>query len=469
MARTRRTLLVSLAAGLVAVGVGCGDGGQADEVSVEAPLDLLSAVEDAGSARASFRWANEASLAGDDDDTLGRWEVDVELEGVVAFGDEPRSTFAGRFAMGMVLPEGAVDEAPPPRVTTMEMRFVGAESWSREGRDDGALGPWTVQQSSEPDEDDAEQEGGDDPFALLGPESFDPTGFVEGLRDAAEGFTELGEEDVRGDRATRYEVLVDRSIGEEGDWYGLDGKVEVWIDGDERLRRVRGGGLEMELWDFGVPVAVEPPDDVADVEEDSYLDDLSFLPEIVGDWELQAEGSAGGAPWQIFVAPGRAGDVDVACRTFEPAGVDRSEGEWLEDELGSFPNHDGVDAECGAGSYSLQEAVADPALQVLVGDGLDPDGLDLVAFVVSERFRDGPVRIVLDGSDPVELSLDGTGVAVWDASALGEGIAAVELDGGAVRCPMARVEGSGEDEGEYEYSPSATEQLYGGTAPCVRA
>ncbi len=483
MARMRRVLLVAVAAGLAVAGPGCGDGG-ADEVSAELPFDfdLLSATEEAGSARASFRFASEEGLAGEDDSTLGTWRTSAEFEGMVAFSDEPRSTFSGRFEMGLVPPEGAVDEAPELWSSSVEMRIIGEESWSREERD-GQPGPWTLDQELTEDEiaaggevaeDEVAADGGDDPFALLDPGSFDPRGFVEALRDAAEVFTEKGDEEVRGDPTTRYEVTLDATIG-DGDWYDLDGKVEVWLDGDERLRRVRGGTMEMELWDFGIAVDVEPPDEVAGPDdEDAAWGGLSLFPEVVGDWALQTEGSVRGESWQVFAAPARQGDTEVTCRTLE---VTRSEPDttpWP-DDVGSLPNHDGAPATCGSMGFFMS-AVTDPALQVLTGldtDHLDADPVGVVGFVVSERFRSGPIRVVLDGADAVELPIDATGVAVWDAS-VAAAVVAVELDGGAVRCPAypeALDEGA-DDEAVLEASGGDDPvwlQLSGGLAPCVRA
>lgn len=491
MTRTRRTLLVALAVSLATVGAGCGGGGAEDEVTVEAPLDLLSAIEDAGSARVSVRIDDDAPSDGLDDG-FGTWRVRGEVQGVAAF-DDVRSSFAGSIEVAVELPDGAVDEPPAPLAWDLELRAVGDESWTRESSS-GEWGPWVQEMDHEEFEevgepiDDGDESGdavdgevedgeldedeeGDDPFALLDPASFDPAGFVEALRDAADGFTEVGPDDVRGDATTRYRVALDPSIGETGDWYGLDGQVEVWLDARERLRRVRGGAIEMELWDFGVPVDVEPPADAVDIDDS---DAVGFgEAEVVGEWELQAEGTTGDHAWEVFSAPARHGDVDVTCRTLEIVGAEVIEEEWYGDEGPLFPQHEGVSAVCGPGVFFFGGGVADPALQVVGDQDFSSEPTGLVAFVVSERFRGGPVRVVLDGADPVELPLNGEGLVVWDASTTAT-VVAVELDGGAVRCPVSSPFGELEDgaEGEAEedeYAPTAAEQLSGGTAPCVRA
>ena len=104
------------------------------------------------------------------------------------------------------------------------------------------------------------------------------------LEAASDGVTELGTETVRGERTTHYSATVDVERLPNGDQIAeLSGvtemPVDVWIDGDDRIRRVEieqamdAAGVEMrmhiaaEYVRFGVPVDVDVPgdDEVLDV------------------------------------------------------------------------------------------------------------------------------------------------------------------------------------------------------------
>lgn len=454
----RRAAAISLVLALGAAG--CASGGSGDEETVEA-VDLLAAVEAAGTARLAMRIEEQGGPAGQDDEAAAvgdLWASDVEVEGVVTFG-EPRSELRAHVEHGLVLPEGAVDEAGAPLRFTMDLRTIGSDTWVRLGTEGADPGPWEHHDGSEVEEPDG---GSGDLFASLDPERIDPVAFVEALRAAATSFTESGDDSVRGDATTRYEVVLDQAVDGTGDWgEGID-EVEVWLDAEERLRRVRAGGAELELWDFGVAVDVEPPTDVAD--EGSDEPPPGFLPEVAGEWSLQAEGVTGGTSWQVHTAPGRHGEVDLTCRTLEvddpavpPDLLDPAE------EGFSFPARGGVLATCGSGSFAFFGAmVADPAVQVLtVGWGLSGEDPALVGFVVSERFRDGGARLVVEGGAPIELDLDATGLAVWDAAGAPP-VVALELDGGSVRCAVP----GGAPEADDLLEP--VERFGGGLAPCIR-
>ena len=116
-----------------------------------------------------------------------------------------------------------------------------------------------------------------------------PTGSLDALESASDDVRETGEEEVRGAQTTRYEGTLDAGAALEqaggalGDLAeaGIDPETisavpfEAWIDEEGRLRRFElvlelpaseaTGGTpvtsttRMELFDFGVEVAVEPP------------------------------------------------------------------------------------------------------------------------------------------------------------------------------------------------------------------
>jgi hypothetical protein len=85
-----------------------------------------------------------------------------------------------------------------------------------------------------------------------------PSRVLEQLRAVGE-VEELGSEDVRGVETTRYRALV-RPPGAPAE---RTLPVDVWIDGDGLVRRLRAAdGTEtvtVELYDFEADVAIEPP------------------------------------------------------------------------------------------------------------------------------------------------------------------------------------------------------------------
>jgi hypothetical protein len=132
----------------------------------------------------------------------------------------------------------------------------------------------------------------DDPYMLLFPipgSAHDPSDVFSMVLRASSKITNLGLERVRGDEATHYRASVDvKKLAEEvpaaqrDDFLsGMQTKgplpVDVWVDDESRLRRVRmreqfiedvGLVMEFELFDFGVEVDVEaPPADQVITEE----------------------------------------------------------------------------------------------------------------------------------------------------------------------------------------------------------
>jgi hypothetical protein len=89
----------------------------------------------------------------------------------------------------------------------------------------------------------------------------DPARLLETL-EAAGAFERVGSESVRGVETTRFRGSV------------ASNRVDVWIGADELVRRVTvhdgdGAAAELELYDFGADVEIEPPpaDEVTELDE----------------------------------------------------------------------------------------------------------------------------------------------------------------------------------------------------------
>ena len=137
-----------------------------------------------------------------------------------------------------------------------------------------------------------------------------PAALVQQLRGAADDIEELGTEDVRGTPTRHLRVVVhtDRAIEQSppelreqlrtfAETSGLPERypMEVWIDDDALIRRVRtvvevqdeqAGPVTqqttLELFDFGLPVRIEPPGDDEVVDLRQALEDLAALDEGLG-------------------------------------------------------------------------------------------------------------------------------------------------------------------------------------------
>jgi hypothetical protein len=108
--------------------------------------------------------------------------------------------------------------------------------------------------------------------------------FLEGVTE--DGVEEIGHEDVRGTGTTHYQANIDleKAVARSGSVIDADAfkrfvdslgtknvQVQVWIDGDNRVRRIRipmpvpykadtaKVTITMEYFDFGAPVDVTPP------------------------------------------------------------------------------------------------------------------------------------------------------------------------------------------------------------------
>jgi hypothetical protein len=79
--------------------------------------------------------------------------------------------------------------------------------------------------------------------------------------------------------------------------------VDVWIDADHRLRRIRmpgAGDFTLELYDFGAPVTIAaPPAD--------QVGEVSLGQDLTGPWQLVGE-DTGAASWKVWIAPTKDGE-----------------------------------------------------------------------------------------------------------------------------------------------------------------
>lgn len=481
--RTMRTAAVALA--LATVIAGCGRGGGTEEVAVVRQLDLLQGVEAEGSARISVTIDAEVPFEEEGVGLGSATRMSMDSEGVVAFGGET-STWSGTWAVEGVPPEGSVDElAPTPAFRFEEITLDGGR-WARMWIDGEEAPAW--EDLGRLDEAyDAAEAGGD---LLANPFAIDPARFLEQLRDEAGSVTQVGEEEVRGAATTRYRAEVDAAAVAVA---GVDPDeattVDVWVDEEDRLRRVEAGDMVVELWDFGTPVEAEEP---ADVTDGSDLGNVGrvFFTQVTGEWEAVARGVTGGVGWTVHAAPGDHQGSATTCRTLELDGDPVPEGagdvvdgyaEGIVGEL-PLPTHDGVLAACGNDGFggfpggfvpepSVQVLTADSAMEIMGGMGDEPAaaGPVLVGFVVAPRRVAGGLTLVRAGAEPVEVPLDAAGVAVWDGAG-SRPVVAIELDGGAIRCSLLG-EAEGEEdlfEGDDELGP--LDAGLGAQAPvCVEA
>jgi hypothetical protein len=154
--------------------------------------------------------------------------------------------------------------------------------------------------------EDAGQAGGLDVDALVEGNT-GPAALIQQLRGAADDIEELGSEQVRGVDTRRLRVVVDtdRAIEQSpaevreqlrafAETSGLPATypMEVWIDDDALIRRVRtvvevedetAGPVThettLELFDFGLPVDIAAPDEAEVVDLRILLDELAALEE----------------------------------------------------------------------------------------------------------------------------------------------------------------------------------------------
>jgi hypothetical protein len=119
-----------------------------------------------------------------------------------------------------------------------------------------------------------------DPGGPRGPN--DPLWPLDALFGARDDGVVVGVEDVRGEPATRHRIVVDLGLADtrlpagvsvpQGPYRALSGlPAEVWLDSGGLARRIAVAGdptatpdrqiwAVVELWDFGLPVEISPPD-----------------------------------------------------------------------------------------------------------------------------------------------------------------------------------------------------------------
>lgn len=456
-------------AGLSAVAVlaaGCGDGSDdaTDEVST-VTLDLLDTTVEGGTVRVEMTvddvpWAPSSGGAGT--------QASAELTGVVDL-EAGESDLTSTLDVEPIAPDGGVDPVLAQGPTTFQIREVDGRTfvrqWSEGAGDDT---PWIEDTDADLDDDGEGDDGVDvethaDDDSLLGklfdPTGFDPEGALEALREVTDVVTEEGRDEVRGEPTTRYRAVVDGDdVGEDVDIEGEE-PLDVWIDDEGRLRRVEVATLRLDLFDYGVPVEIDVPTDIGSSDDSDAWFGMT-QPKLVGEWTVEATGTTpAGTGWTVFAAPHELDGVPFTCRTLELDGdgpLDRiSEAFGDSGVWGMIPNHDGVAATCGYSSWFGTPTTNDPSVQILqpgITAAADPtDGL--IAFAVDDRWRGGPVRLVRDGADDVELSVDPSGLATWVPE--GPSLTEVWLGGDAVRCDVSGVsdmahedEGEGDDDAE---------------------
>jgi hypothetical protein len=112
---------------------------------------------------------------------------------------------------------------------TPDMRVIGETTYLR-------IGPrqWTAASS--------------DNAAPLG--DIDPRTLLTELQKRADEVGVVGKEDVRGVETTRYHMTSEEYSDEP---------VDIWVDRDGLVRRVRSPGISIEFFDFGAELGIEPP------------------------------------------------------------------------------------------------------------------------------------------------------------------------------------------------------------------
>lgn len=270
MVRHRRALASALAAAalLVPLAAGCGEEASAAEV-VAASAD---ATVEATTARVSMVM-DMSGMPGMDGDLSLEGEGETDFE-------------SGRAAMRMDM-SALLEQAGAPGGLdgTIETLVDGNFMYMRGGMFTQGIdlpeGTWLkadLQEFADAQGIDlaqAQQAGTNDPRQQLA--------MLKGVSE--DGVEELGEEEVRGARTTHYraEVDLERALEESGavidredferyvDSLPFDSTtVDLWIDGDDRVRRMvmempvpEGGNatiaMTMEFYDFGAELDLEPP------------------------------------------------------------------------------------------------------------------------------------------------------------------------------------------------------------------
>jgi len=267
---------------VVALLAGCGGG---DEASQDVLVDAASKTTKAGSARIVFTGSSQAGLP---------QPLEIRGEGIVDNSERVgRLEFDFRSLAGSLPPESGIDRED----LTGEVIFEGFVFYMR-----FPLLSRLLQGGQEWVKFDVEEIGKAQGLDLSQFTQFgqaDPSQALQYLRAVSGEVEDKGTEDVRGVSTTHYEAKVDlrrfpdvlpddqreaaeKSVDTLIEQLGGESELpmEVWIDDDGLIRRQRfdfayeaEGGREfsfrydIELYDFGVKVDVEPPpeEDTADL------------------------------------------------------------------------------------------------------------------------------------------------------------------------------------------------------------
>jgi hypothetical protein len=203
-----------------------------------------------------------------------RFELSFRVEGIpLSKQSDPRFVASGLFDYPNERGVLRMDEADPAEDgLPTEFRLIGKTGYER----------WVFNGKTYWAKDDV-VETSDDPSELLVPSPGGPTKPTDVLKRvlmASDEIKELGDEDVRGVETTRYRARVDgrkllqqmqrsdRLHTPEEVWGDRFFPVELWIDEESRVRRIRlAEGAEpdesmvmtIEFFDYGVEVDVQPP------------------------------------------------------------------------------------------------------------------------------------------------------------------------------------------------------------------
>jgi hypothetical protein len=264
----RRLLALLLAAVISVVAPACGESASAQEIVAGA----ADATNEAGTSKLTINIKTK----------VGDQEVNVATEGLIDYANERGRLTMDLAALGLPGASGTMEMLLMGKVIFMKLPPQGlpAELQAK---------PWVRL-----DIEKLAQREGFNLGSLDQLRNSNPTNTLEYLRGAADDVTEVGSEKIRGEDTTHYKATLDLTKAGEAEPKAKEAideaikqlgtstiPVEVWIDDEGRLRRMRYDmdlskspqakesgqqlgnlHLDMELYDFGTKVDVsEPPAD----------------------------------------------------------------------------------------------------------------------------------------------------------------------------------------------------------------